>query len=159
LSICILPIPLHHLQRPHSEADDFHTQSLMTFQKLTHWMLSTSCVPLCSYLSCIRQALDALGHVHMTLQHPITWWYTIGTISMCRPKQADSFWCILAKLGKRQWLPVYKRRQLSTHAKLTTFCSLFLCIKPSQHLAISVCPVYNHLYPCLLCYLLISDHL
>jgi hypothetical protein len=66
LSICILPIPLHHLQGPHSKADDFHIQSLMTFQKSTHQMLPTSHVLLCLYLSCIR-ASDTLGQVCMTL--------------------------------------------------------------------------------------------
>jgi hypothetical protein len=36
-------------------------------------------------------------------------WYTIGTTSMHRPKQADSFQCISAKLGKRWWLLAYKK--------------------------------------------------
>jgi hypothetical protein len=70
LSICILPIPLHHLQGPHSEANNFCTQSLMTFQKSTHQMSSTSHVLLCSYLSHIRRASDTLGQVCMALWHP-----------------------------------------------------------------------------------------
>jgi hypothetical protein len=36
LFICTSPIPLYHPQGPHSKADNFHIQSLMTFQKSTH---------------------------------------------------------------------------------------------------------------------------
>jgi hypothetical protein len=71
LSICILPIPLYHLQGPHSKADDFRIQSPMTFQKSTHQMSSTSHALLRSYLSRIGRASDALGQVHVTLQHPL----------------------------------------------------------------------------------------
>jgi hypothetical protein len=74
LSICTFPIPLHHLQGPHSKADDFHTHNQTTFQKSTHRLSSTSCVPLCLYLSCIGLASDALGPVRMTLRHPPPSW-------------------------------------------------------------------------------------
>jgi hypothetical protein len=53
LFICTSPIPLYHLQGPHSKANDFRIQSPMTFQKSTHQMSSTSRVPLHSYLSSI----------------------------------------------------------------------------------------------------------
>jgi hypothetical protein len=53
LFICTSPIPLHHLQGPHSKADDFRTHNPMTFQKLIHRISLTSHVLLCSYLSSI----------------------------------------------------------------------------------------------------------
>jgi hypothetical protein len=56
LFICTPPTPLYHLQGPHSKANNSRTHNLMTFQKSTHWMSSTSCIPLCSYLSSIGQA-------------------------------------------------------------------------------------------------------
>jgi hypothetical protein len=42
-----------------------------TPQSLTTFWMSTFCVLLCSYLSRIRRALDAMGQVCMTLQHPL----------------------------------------------------------------------------------------
>jgi hypothetical protein len=45
LSICTSPIPLHHLQGPHSKADDFCTHNPMTFQKSAHQLSPTSVSP------------------------------------------------------------------------------------------------------------------
>jgi hypothetical protein len=45
LFICTSPIPLYHLQGPHSKANNFCTHNPMTFQKSTHWMSSTSHIP------------------------------------------------------------------------------------------------------------------
>jgi hypothetical protein len=47
------------------------SESLTTHQMSTHQMLSTSCSFLHMCLSSIGQASDALGQVHVTLQHPM----------------------------------------------------------------------------------------
>jgi hypothetical protein len=61
--------------------------------------------------------------------------------------------------GKADNFPHTRRRRLHIHTNLSTFWSPFLHIKPSQCLVFSVCPAYYRLYPCFLCYFLISDHL
>jgi hypothetical protein len=57
-------IPLHT-----PKADNFCIQSPTTFQMSTHRKSSTFHLLFRSYLSSIRQALDTLGHVHVTLWH------------------------------------------------------------------------------------------
>jgi hypothetical protein len=65
--------PLVHIYFPHTsvpspgttpKADDSRIQSPMTLQ------MSTFHSFLCSHLNSIGRALDALGHIHMTLRHP-----------------------------------------------------------------------------------------
>jgi hypothetical protein len=68
LSICI---PWYPLPGPHSKANDFCLPSPMTFQKSTHQILSTFCVPLHSCLDHIGRASDALGQVYGTLCHHV----------------------------------------------------------------------------------------
>jgi hypothetical protein len=53
------------------KADDFCIQSPTTFRMLTHQKSLTFHLLFCLYLSSIRQASDALGHVHVTLRHPL----------------------------------------------------------------------------------------
>jgi hypothetical protein len=75
-------------------------------------------------------------------------WYDSGTIATHRSMQADTFHCILVKLCRRRQISAYRKTwRLFACAKLMTNYSPFLCIKPSQHLVISVCPIYNCLYP------------
>jgi hypothetical protein len=42
-------------------------------------------------------------------------WYAIGTVSMCRPKQADSFWHISAELGKKMMTSHIQKDDNSPH--------------------------------------------
>jgi hypothetical protein len=44
-------------------------------------------------------------------------WYAIGTTSTCRPKQADGFQCILAKLGKRMMTSCVQKDDDFLHTK------------------------------------------
>jgi hypothetical protein len=84
-SVCFLTFPLLsysplvHMYFSHTfvpspgttpKANDFCIQSQTTFRMLTHQKSLTFCLLFCSYLSSIRQALDTLGHVHVTLRHP-----------------------------------------------------------------------------------------
>jgi hypothetical protein len=87
-------------------------------------------------------------------------WYILGTIPTHRPKQAEGFWCISVKLRQESMTShIQKTRRLFAHTNLSTFYSLFYSIKPLQCPVISVWPTCYCLYPCFLCYILISDHL
>jgi hypothetical protein len=77
-------------------------------------------------------------------------------IDRCRPKLSKAYWSSYKNAND---FPHTRRRRLSTHTNSSTFCSPFLCIRLSQCLVFSVCPAYYCLYPCFLCYFLISNHL
>jgi hypothetical protein len=62
--------PLYQFQGPHLKLMSFRPDSPMTFQKSTHQLLSTSHVPLHSYLSSIGPTYDTLGQACVTLWHP-----------------------------------------------------------------------------------------
>jgi hypothetical protein len=81
--------PLVHMYFSHTfvpspgttpKADNLCIQSPTTFQMSTHQKSLTFCLLFRSYLSSIRQALHALGHVHMTLRHPplLCGWLLMG---------------------------------------------------------------------------------
>jgi hypothetical protein len=59
---------------------------------------------------CIDTAVAAVAVLWSAMIH----WYALGTIPMCRPKQAEGFQCILVKLQKC-W-------RLFAHRKTTTLC-------------------------------------
>jgi hypothetical protein len=84
--------------------------------------------------------------------------YDSGTIPTHRPMQAEAFRHI-GQVAKADDLMYTRSRRLPACTKSMTFGSPFLCIIPSQRPVFSVCPVYNHLYPCVLCYILISDRI
>jgi hypothetical protein len=72
--------PLVHMYFPYTsvsspgttpKANDFCIQSPTTFQMATHRKSLTFRSFLRLYLNSIRQASDALGHIHVTLQHPL----------------------------------------------------------------------------------------
>jgi hypothetical protein len=79
-------------QEPHPKLTTFIPKGLTTSRRLTHQMLLTSGLLLCSYLRSTGQASDALGQVCVTLQHPPTIWIPIyvrlgtrrlGTVILC----------------------------------------------------------------------------
>jgi hypothetical protein len=118
------------------------------------------CVAFTEYMWCcctIQQ--DIIGIRYAADSHDDLAYLTLIRLkhhSTCRPMQAKAFRHILVKLCKSRWLLAYTNS--------TTLCTykvnnIMLSINPSQRPVFSVCPVYNCLYPCLLCYILISDHL
>jgi hypothetical protein len=153
LFICTSPTPRYYIQGPHSKANDFHTQSPITFQKSTHWMSSTSCAAHISAASdepkmyCDRSAwrygtlchhmyrrlgtrrlgtvILCISFVYWPSQGSLECWYATSTLPTRRLKPAKAFQCISVKLCRMLM------RWLFAHTKLTTMHSPFLHIKLS----------------------------